>query len=108
MAVTFFSPYGTLTKESGFMYMFARYLSAFYDDVYQLKCNGLFTICNRDCLDNEKRNFLTCGKCMACQNELASWACIKSKEISTFFADGRIWRAPFSLSPAPPRRSSTA
>ena len=84
MAVTFFSPYGTLTKESGLMYMFARYLSAFYDDVYQLKCNGLFTICNRDCLDNEKRNFLTCGKCMACQNELASWACIKSKEISTF------------------------
>lgn len=82
MAITFFSPYGTLIKESGFMYMFARYINAFCGDVYQLKCNGLFTICNRDCLVKDKRNFLTCGNCIACQNELATWACIDSHEIS--------------------------
>ena len=84
MAITFFSPYGTLAKESGFMYMFARYIGAFYDDIYQLKCNGLFTICGCDSLTEDKRNFLTCGKCIACQDELASWACIKTEDISKF------------------------
>lgn len=84
MDITFFSPYGTLSKESGFMYMLARYVGLFYEDIYELKCNGLFTICNRDYLVGEKRNFLSCAKCMACQDALSSWAGIKNVELSKY------------------------
>ncbi|MGI6681044.1 MAG: hypothetical protein ACOX3T_06165 [Bdellovibrionota bacterium] len=80
--ITFFSPYGTLIKESGFMYMFARYISTFYSNISQLKCNGLFTICSRDYLEKERRDFLMCSNCMACQDELANWSEISSFELS--------------------------
>ncbi len=84
MTITFFSPYGPLNKESGFMYMIARYIGASYGDVCQLKCNGLFTMCNRDCMVSLKRNFLTCGSCMASQDALSSWACIAKDDLSKY------------------------
>ncbi len=86
MAITFFSPYGLLVKESGFMYLLARYIGAFYESTYQLKCNGLFTICNRDCAVNQRRSLLSCASCIASQESLSNWACMESDDLSKYLS----------------------
>ena len=90
MAVTFFSPYGSSVKESGFMYLVARYIGAFMDDVVSLRCNGLFTICNEDLKSKDKRNFSSCAACIARSIALAKWSVLKQEELSKYLRATRL------------------
>jgi len=79
-------PYGAASQEAGVIYLLTNHLRARFADVHQLKCNGVFSLCDRDAETSWNRKLVSCSSCMAQQRELAQWANIGSFELSRFLS----------------------
>lgn len=82
MKLFVFSPYGNFSREAGLMYLIANYLGNFFPQVHQLRCNGLFAVCDRDVDSSWKRDAHNCKKCINDQGRLAEWAGIGNHSLS--------------------------
>lgn len=82
MKISIFAPYGPYSQESGVVYLLGNYLKGMFSDVSQLKCNGVFSICERDAESSWKRDIDTCTLCMADQAHLQKWSDLDSVDAS--------------------------
>jgi hypothetical protein len=84
MRVIVHAPYGTLSQEVGLIHVLANYLRSVFPEVVQLKCNGVFSCCDRDGRDNWQRSMDSCLGCVIEQNRLAAWSGIASEPLSKY------------------------
>jgi general stress protein CsbA len=84
MRIIGFSPFGSASQETGIIYLLMRYLREVHPGVAQLKCNGLFPLCERDQLGSGVRNLLSCTTCIQEQKVLARWSDVESLELSRY------------------------
>lgn len=87
MRISLFAPYGPFSQESGVIYLLGNYLAESFSEVSQLKCNGLFSVCERDLESNWRRDFDSCMLCMADQAHLQKWSGVQSIDASRFISD---------------------
>ncbi|MBX7143327.1 MAG: hypothetical protein K1X79_02640 [Oligoflexia bacterium] len=86
MKISVFVPFGSQSQESGLMYLLANYLKAFFPEVVQLRCNGAFSLCDRDADSSWTRNIVSCFTCMNDQRALSSWSGIPVQDLSSFLS----------------------
>lgn len=84
MRVALLSPFGALSQEAGLVHLLANYGVKLALDVVQLRCNGVFPICDRDGEVSWKRQISSCFECMSSQNELAEWSGVRALSLSSF------------------------
>lgn len=84
MRYVLFAPYGSLYPENGLMYLLANYMRRSIEDIVQLRCNGVFSLCDKDSEHDWRREFATCGSCMGEQRELSSWCGIDHEDLSRY------------------------
>ncbi|MCO6432299.1 MAG: hypothetical protein J5J00_15705 [Deltaproteobacteria bacterium] len=90
MKIALHAPFGSLNLEGGLMYLIANYLRGSGHEVAQLRCNGTFSLCDRDGETSWKRSLDSCLKCSSEQRSLASWGEIAVKDLSSFLTPGEI------------------
>jgi len=83
MKVAIFSPYGTLSKESGLLFLVANYLDKSGAEVYQLRCDGALLACGRDRGAGTPRSPFQCARCLNEQRNLATWSGARVRDVST-------------------------
>lgn len=93
MRIAFVSPFGVLNQESGLIFLLGNYLRRIYPDVVQLRCNGLFSVCDRDAEKGWQRGFQTCFKCMAEQREFAQWSGLTIEDLSRYLEPAEVERS---------------
>ena len=101
MSIILFAPFSSSSAESGLMYLLGNYMRHLRNDVFQLRCNGAFPVCERDAENGWKRNIRSCPACVAEQRSAAKWGSIESKDLSTFLQAEEVqetWRALQALS----------
>lgn len=84
MKLAIFSPYGSFSRENGFMYLVANYLDKQGGEVVQLRCDGAVPACGRDKKHPTGRTPFSCLQCMGEQKSLAQWAGINSRDLSSY------------------------
>jgi len=84
MRIAVFAPFGSLSRESGILCLIANYLQHMYPDVLQLRCNGIFSLCDRDAERSWKRTLDSCLGCACDQSRLAAWSGVKSGSLSRY------------------------
>ncbi len=84
MSLAIFSPYGAVSKETGFLMVLARYLTARGYGVTMVRCNGVFSRCGRDRQHAGGRTFATCIDCMNEQNHVSQWGDFASIDLSPY------------------------
>ena len=84
MGLVVCSPYGLMREESGVLGLLANYLSKSSWPVSLLRCNGAFSICDRDGESGWRREPESCFACMQEQSCLAGWAAVPVHELSSF------------------------
>ncbi len=84
MTIALLAPYGGLSQESGVMYLLANYLKESHTKVHQLQCNGVFSLCDRDGLQNWKRTLSSCLECSGEQRALAEWGSLEPIRLSEY------------------------
>ena len=84
MKVTVFAPYGSKSPEAGLIYLVANFLRDRGANISQLRCNGVFSQCDRDGESGWKRTISSCLTCMHEQKKLAEWGVMRTEELSTF------------------------
>lgn len=92
MRIVTLAPYGDGGEEGGVLYLLANYLRTSFDDVYQLRCNGVFSSCDRDAENGWKRSFQSCFSCMHQQSRLSEWAGLGLQELSHYLNSDEIER----------------
>jgi hypothetical protein len=92
MSVAVLTPYASLNPESGLLHLLARRLKSRGDHVEQVRCNGIFSTCDRDALTGWRRTVGSCAGCIADQRSLAAWAGIPATELSIFLSPSDIER----------------
>lgn len=80
------SPFGSLSEESGLIYLLANYIRSAGVDTVQLRCNGIFSLCDRDAESNWRRGIESCVSCMSDQGSLAAWSGADIRDLSLFLA----------------------
>lgn len=83
MKIVVFAPYGSLSEESGIIYLLANYLKPIFGEVVQLQCNGVFSMCDRDAEQSWKRSIWTCFRCLSDQKKLRQWSMLDAQDLST-------------------------
>lgn len=86
MKTVILTPFGSASQEVGLIYLLVNYLSQIHKDIAQLRCNGIFSLCERDCLTNWQRSFAACSDCLAEQIKLAEWSSVEAVELSQFLS----------------------
>jgi hypothetical protein len=84
MKLAIHSPYGRYSRETGVIYMLANYIRETVPDMVQLKCNGVFSLCDRDEESGWARQIDSCAICMNEQARLAQWAGMPTQDLSPF------------------------
>lgn len=82
MKIALFAPYGVLSQESGLIYLLGNYVRRTFPDVVQLRCNGVFSVCDRDAERGWRRSMSSCFGCIAEQREFARWSGVGAVELS--------------------------
>jgi len=90
MKIAIFVPYGGFSKESGLMHLLANYINTITNDVLQLRCNGVFSLCDRDEESGWQRKLNSCLSCMANQTNLADWSGVSLSDLSRFITPAEI------------------
>ncbi len=98
MKLALFAPFGLLHREAGLMFLLANYLHRNGSEVVQLRCDGAQRACARDSATGGVRTPFSCSPCMAEQAELAQWAGVKARPLSSCLvpedvAQTRAWLA---------------
>ena len=86
MNIVLLAPYGSLSRESGVAFLLANYLKSVHPSITALRCNGAFSICDRDSEQNWHRKIDSCSRCISNQSNLANWAGVRSEEIARFLS----------------------
>ena len=86
MRIALTVPFGSMSQESGVIYLLANYLRSLSVEVLALTCNGAFSVCDRDRETSWKRGVETCLVCMGGQKELVAWSGIREEELSRFIS----------------------
>ncbi|MBN8549299.1 MAG: hypothetical protein J0M12_08300 [Deltaproteobacteria bacterium] len=84
MKIPIFVPFGSHSQEAGLIYLLANYLKATYPEVVQLRCNGMFSTCDRDVDSSWTRTMTTCFACIADQRALSDWSGLPVQEFSAY------------------------
>ena len=84
MKLAIFSPYGSIHREGGLVYLVANYLAKNGADVVQLRCDGALPACGRDRRGDVARTPFQCARCMNEQVALAQWSGAHTRDVSTF------------------------
>lgn len=66
------------------MYLLANYLKVSFPEVVQLRCNGVFSLCDRDADSSWTRGMASCFTCMSDQRALSSWSGVPVQDLSSF------------------------
>jgi hypothetical protein len=88
MTVGILTPFAGRHEESGLLYLVANYLRHTSSaagqaiDLIQLRCNGLFSVCDRDADRDWKRGMHSCLSCAQDQGEHAAWSSVLTVEAS--------------------------
>lgn len=90
MKVAVFVPYAGASKEGGLVYLVANYLRSFLGDVINLRCNGAFSLCDRDEEIGWRRTLDSCHQCTAHQNSYASWSSVTSRDLTQFISSSEV------------------
>lgn len=83
-------PFGGLTKEAGILHLLASHISDGSTQVSQVRCNGMFALCDRDSESGWTRRLHACSNCAADQKGFAAWAGIESLDLSPFISSAEI------------------
>ncbi len=84
MGIAVFSPYGLMREESGILGLVSNYLRTNAWQVFDVRCNGVFSLCERDADTAWKREMSSCFGCMLEQARLEKWAGISCVELSKY------------------------
>lgn len=84
MKAVILSPFGSVCEEAGLVYLVANYLKTVHPDVTSLRCNGLFSLCDRDSEAGWKRTITSCLECSRDQRSFADWARIGIQDLSPY------------------------
>lgn len=86
MKIVVHTPYAGLSRESGLIYLTANYLNGYFSDIVQLRCNGVFSLCDRDEESNWRRDASSCAACIKNQSQMAEWSSLAYKDLSRFLS----------------------
>ena len=84
MQVGIFSPYGASSEETGVLGLVGNYVKNMFEQVFVLRCNGIFSLCDRDAESGWRRSVQHCLRCMGEQARLALWANIACDDLSYY------------------------
>lgn len=84
MKIVAFTPYGSMSQEAGIIYLLANFARDFHSEVMQLRCNGAYSLCDRDSEQGWQRGVKNCLSCMAEQGGLAKWSEIPQVDLSSY------------------------
>ncbi len=84
MKIAVFVPFGSQSQESGLIYLLANFLRVNFPEVVQLRCNGAFSLCDRDAESSWTRSIQSCFGCMSDQKALSAWSGMPVQDISTY------------------------
>jgi hypothetical protein len=90
MKTVIFTPYGSLSKESGLIHLVANYVGTVIGGVSALRCNGIFSLCDRDEETSWTRNLESCAICMTNQAQYANWAAAEILDLSLYLNSDEI------------------
>ena len=90
MSVVVFSPFGLMKEESGILGLLSSYLAKNAWQISFLRCNGVFSLCDRDGEHNWKRDSGSCFACMHEQSRCAKWSGIANRDLSPFLLQGDV------------------
>jgi len=90
MKIALFAPYGALSQETGLIYLLGNYLRRTFPQVVQLRCNGLFSMCDRDAERGWTRSLSGCFRCLGEQRDLARWSGVTVEELSRYLSPNDI------------------
>lgn len=82
MKIGIFSPYGSSSEETGVLGLVGNYIKNMFEQIFVLRCNGLFSLCDRDGELGWRRNVQHCLRCMGEQGRLALWADLACEDLS--------------------------
>lgn len=85
MEVAFFNPYGSSRPESTIAALLGRYLRRNFS-VGFLRCNGVFSTCQRDEETDWTRHVRSCTSCMTDQSRISKWVGADDIELSKFLS----------------------
>ena len=84
MNVCLFVPFGSSSPESGMVYLIGKYLLSLGHQIQVLRCDGAFSLCDRDAEDTWRRNVTSCFSCMREQQQFAQWGEFGLTELASF------------------------
>lgn len=90
MKIVLHTPFGSASEEAGILYLLSNYLKTLGAETIQLRCNGVFSLCDRDAETGWKRGISTCFQCMHNQQNLAAWAGMATEELSRYLSADEI------------------
>lgn len=90
MKVAIHAPHNSLGPESSFLYLLARYLQRDFSGIFQLRCNGMFSICDRDPDNSYRRPLDLCLSCQHDQTRAAAWGGLSSEDLSRYLSPAHV------------------
>ena len=90
MNVAQFSPFGLASEETGLVSLVSNFLSGQNHIVTLLRCNGLFSLCDRDGESQWRRGISSCLGCMSEQQSVARWSGSAVVDLSPFITPEEI------------------
>lgn len=90
MKIITHAPYAQASNEGGLIHLIANYLHVNFGEVSQLRCNGAFSLCDRDEETSWQRDMSSCLRCMNEQQSLASWSGIYTQDLSSYIHSDEI------------------
>ena len=91
MKIAVHAPFGTLSEETGVIHLLAKYLRGTFEQMVQVRCNGIFSLCDRDGENGWKRSLSSCFSCINDAASLATWSGINVAELSRFLTPDEIF-----------------
>jgi hypothetical protein len=82
MKILIYAPYGRFSNESGLVYLFSRFVRE-KASVVALIDNGVFSVSDRDEEVSWRRKVCTCAEWTWEQVQMAQWAGVETRELST-------------------------
>lgn len=92
MKVVLSTPLGHQGQETGLVYLLANYMGAASTELMNLRCNGIFSLCDRDAENSWRRNIDSCIKCTKEQSSLSDWAGFGSEDLSKYLPASEVER----------------
>lgn len=84
MKIAIFSPYGSSSQETGILGLLGNYVKSMFEQVWLLRCNGVFSLCERDAESGWRRGIQNCFRCMGEQARLAIWSGLPCEDLSAY------------------------